>query len=301
MIQNSSTSLGPQEKSVPEAPAKDASPESVSVKPLPKLHSGITMADWEELFNAVKERLRLCAVERLASSSVQQRHDRERHGNTSVLECVAALEQLQTTISHELSRRQQLELEIFDAQTALAQTRAELLGIKDGERRARYLAMHDGLTALPNRSFFLERLEHALALAGPRRQSLAVLFLDLDEFKPINDTHGHATGDELLRIVAARLNQAVRAEDMVSRLGGDEFACLLGGLPNRGQLSHLAGKLIDAVSAPLTIGHLKFSIRPSVGIAMCPANGTTAEALLKNADAAMYQAKRHQTGHAFFD
>ena len=128
-----------------------------------------------------------------------------------------------------------------------------------------------------------------------------MLYLDLDGFKPINDIYGHATGDELLKIVAARLNQAVRSEDMVSRLGGDEFACLLSDLPSREQLSHMACKLFDAVSAPVKIGQLTLTVRPSIGMAMCHDDGATAEELIKNADVAMYRAKRQQSGYAFFD
>jgi diguanylate cyclase (GGDEF)-like protein len=128
-----------------------------------------------------------------------------------------------------------------------------------------------------------------------------VLYLDLDGFKPINDLHGHDAGDELLRIVAARLARSIRAEDMVCRLGGDEFACLLSDPLNRERLGHLACKLFDAVSAPLQLGPLKLTVRPSIGIAVCPTDGATTDALLKCADAAMYRAKRHQSGYAFFD
>jgi diguanylate cyclase (GGDEF)-like protein len=156
---------------------------------------------------------------------------------------------------------------------------------------ARHLAFHGSLTSLPNRDFFRERLDHALAHAEPERQVLALLYFDVDGFKPINDAHGHDAGDELPRIVAARLTRAARAEDLVGRLGGDEFACLLGGLAGR---EHV-------VSAPIQIGKLELSVRPSIGIAMCTAHGVTAEALLKSADSAMYHAKRHQTGYAFFD
>ena len=128
-----------------------------------------------------------------------------------------------------------------------------------------------------------------------------MLYLDLDDFKKVNDTHGHAVGDELLRVVAARLSRSVRADDVVSRLGGDEFACLLGDLPAREQLSHLACKVLDAVAAPCQIGPLRLHIRPSIGIAVCPSDGETADLLLEHADAAMYNAKRHRSGYAFFD
>ena len=268
--------------------------------PLPSgLGGNVAIADWDELLNAVKARLRLSVEEPLGAPE----QGREPAGQTrsSVLDCVAALDQLQTTLLHELGRRQQLELEVFDGQTALAQARAELVGTQAGERRARHSALHDSLTSLPNRSFFGERLASELAHPEPQRRMVAVLYLDLDGFKPINDAHGHQAGDELLRIVAARLSRAVRAEDMVSRLGGDEFACLLAELPGREQLGHLACKLFDAVSAPIKIGALKLSVRPSIGIAVCPGDGATAEALLKSADAAMYRAKRDGSGYAFFD
>lgn len=220
---------------------------------------------------------------------------------TDVLDCAAQLDQLQVTLAHELALRQQLELAVFDAQTALAQARAELVGTQAGERHARHLARHDSLTALPNRGFFGERLAQALAAAAPRRRALAVMYLDLDDFKPINDAYGHATGDEVLRIVAARLSRTVRSEDTVGRLGGDEFACLLEGLQCRVQLDHLACKVFDAVAAPCKIGMHQLRVRASIGIAMCPEDGLDADALLRNADAAMYNAKRQQSGYSFFD
>ena len=268
--------------------------------PLPSFPSDVAIKDWDELLSAVKTRLKLTAGELPVATPELETHDTSSGVRASVLECVAALDQLQTTLTHELGRRHQLELEVFDAQSALAQACTELAGTQAGERRARHLALHDGLTSLPNRSFFRERLDRALAHAEPHPQALAVLYFDLDGFKAINDAHGHDAGDELLRIVAARLARAVRAEDVVGRLGGDEFACLLADLPSREQLSHLACKLYDAVSTPFQLGKLKLTIRPSIGIAMCPDHGATSEALLKNADTAMYHAKRHQSGYAFF-
>lgn len=211
------------------------------------------------------------------------------------------LDQLQTALAHERYRRRQLEREVYVVRAALEQVRADLVGTQAGERRARHLALHDGLTSLPNRSFFRQRLDQALAgveLPGP---ALAVLYLDLDGLKQINDAHGHHAGDKLLKIVAARLARAVRAEDMMSRLGGDEFACLLVDYLKREQLSHLARKFFNMVSAPLKIGRLEIVVRPSIGIAICPADGVTSEALLRSADAAMYHAKRQQIGYAFFD
>jgi diguanylate cyclase (GGDEF)-like protein len=267
----------------------------------PGLPADMADCDWDDLFHAVKARLRLTVdpgFDRARDSAPQALADRVRVG---VLECVAALDQLHLTLNREAARREWLEREVADAQSALARACAELVGTQAGERRARYLAAHDSLTSLPNRRLFRERLDQALADAGSAQEPLAVLYLDLDGFKPINDSHGHQAGDELLRIVAARLTRAVRAEDMVSRIGGDEFACLIVGMSSREHLSHLACKLLDAVSAPSKVGAFEFSVRPSIGITMYPADGTTTEALLKAADAAMYRAKRQQTGYAFFD
>lgn len=216
-------------------------------------------------------------------------------------ECDPVLMTLQTTLAAETARRRQLEREIVGMRSALRQAHTALAGTQAGERHARHLALHDGLTSLPNRRFFLQRLNLALASVSPLHPALAVLYLDLDDFKPVNDLYGHDAGDELLRIVAARLAHAVRAEDMMSRIGGDEFACLLTDVPNAQQLSLLATKLFDTVSAPLALGRVTLRIRPSIGIATYPADGQSADALLRSADAAMYRAKRQRSDYAFCD
>lgn len=263
--------------------------------------SNSLVGHWELLMGAVTARLRDTVGVSWASAAAPRSPQAVAQVQASVRECAAALDQLKGAMQQELQRCHVLERQLGLANEALAQAKADLLGTQDGERRARHLALHDGLTELPNRSFFRERLDQALAPAAAPGPALALLYLDLDGFKPINDMHGHEAGDALLRIVAARLSRAVRAEDMVGRLGGDEFGCLLGGLLNREQLGQLACKLFDAVSAPLCIGELQLTVRPSIGIAVCPGDGATAEQLLKHADAAMYRAKRHRSGYAFFD
>jgi len=254
------------------------------------------IADWDILFNAVQARLRMCVGAPTGSAEgVLLR--------TQVLECVTAMEQLQQARQLERGRVEQLEREVIEVRLALAEAhtdaQAELRGTRASERQARHLSLHDSLTLLPNRSYFRERLEHALLHLSPTEPMLALLYLDLDGFKAINDSHGHEVGDELLRIMATRLNHLVRSEDMVSRLGGDEFACLLAGAADRPQLAHLATKLYDAVAAPLRIGVLRLSVRASIGIAIFPQDGEDAVALLKSANLAMYCAKREQTRYAF--
>lgn len=265
-----------------------------STRPLSTRRSSadISNEDRDLLFGAITARLR---------SSVAQASDGPGSLHATVLECVQALEQLQTTVVQERGYSRRIERELVEARSALAHTRQELLGTQAGERHARHLAQHDSLTALPNRSLFHTRLADALQTDDHHAPALAVLFLDLDGFKPINDRHGHDTGDEMLRIVAQRLSRNIRAGDLVCRFGGDEFACLLANPMGREQLSQLAAKLFDAVSAPLKVGALELTVRPSIGIAVCPDDGHTAAMLLKRADTAMYDAKRRQMGYAFFD
>ena len=276
--------------------------DSTGAQRLPPSAADVAAApnpDWDVLFNAVTARLRgiAGALEALPGPAGLPQHARSR-----VLECAEALDQLHETMSRQQAVQRALQQQLDSVHGDLAQTRATLAD-------TRHSALHDALTTLPNREHFRDVLGRALmkteqALPNERpskRPSLALLYLDLDGFKPINDQHGHAVGDRLLRIVAARLARAVRAGDCVGRMGGDEFACLLGGIDDRQQLSHLACKLFDTVSAPLQIGKLQLTVRPSIGIAICPTDGGTAETLLKRSDAAMYRAKRAQSGYAFFE
>lgn len=252
--------------------------------------------DWVALFDAVKRRLK-GAVD--TTQHPQWNEQVQSWLRSLVRDCEAALDQLQMALEQEHARRWQLEVSAFDARTDLAQLRAELAGSRASELRARHQALHDSLTALPNKHFFCQRLVQALEAATLQRSSLAVFFVDLDGFKAVNDAHGHAAGDELLSIIAARLMRAIRADDMVGRIGGDEFACLLMDIRDRQQLSRLACKVYDTVSAPVKLGELVISVRPSIGVAVFPECGQTSEMLLQSADKAMYQAKRGQTGYAF--
>ena len=271
----------------------------MSTNPTPP--PGVAIADWDDLFSAVKARLKLTVDEWVTASAAANPRGAAARVREGVLECAGALDQLHATLAHEAARRQRLELEIFDTQVALAQARAELAETRAAEQRALHAGSHDALTLLPTRGFFRDRLHHVLARAEPRPQAVTVLYLDLDGLKPISEVHGHDTGDELLRIVAARMARTVRSDAIVGRLGGDEFAFLLTEVPSRERLSHLACSLLEAVSAPLKIGELELRVRPSIGIVTYPTDGTTAEALLKTADAAMVLAKHSPTGYAFFD
>jgi diguanylate cyclase (GGDEF)-like protein/PAS domain S-box-containing protein len=162
---------------------------------------------------------------------------------------------------------------------------------KQAEERIQYLATHDALTGLPNRVIFSELLNHAIGAARRKACSLALLFVDLDRFKVINDTLGHQAGDGLLKDVAAQLKRCVRAADVVARLGGDEFVVLLEEGADANAAQAVARKLLEALARPIAVEGTDCRVTASIGIAMFPGDGQDEGALMKSADIAMYQAK----------
>jgi diguanylate cyclase (GGDEF)-like protein len=199
-------------------------------------------------------------------------------------ESVVLLERLSSDISHALTalagikKRQQMEDEI------------------------RHLAYFDSLTGLPNRRMLLDRLDQSLLRAKRYESALAILFLDLDNFKAINDSLGHDVGDELLKAVSVRLSACVRTRDTVSRHGGDEFIILLPEIAHPGDAALVAEKIIATINAPVQIGDNTLTVSTSIGIAVYPINGAhTVQELLKIADSAMYAAKdAGRNGYRFF-
>lgn len=172
---------------------------------------------------------------------------------------------------------------------------------KEAEARIQFLAHHDTLTGLPNRVLLMDRLEFILASARRRGSKVGILFLDLDNFKTVNDSLGHAAGDALLRLVASRIEGIVRSVDVVSRLSGDEFLVVLPDLETEQSTVAVAEKLIAAVSEPVQLEGQALSVSPSIGVAVFPRDGATADTLIKNADAAMYLAKdRGRSNFQFF-
>lgn len=163
----------------------------------------------------------------------------------------------------------------------------------------RHAAFHDALTGLPNRALFDNRLEQGLAHAKRQGWTLAVMFIDLDNFKQVNDDHGHDVGDEVLTTIAERLKQSTREDDTVCRHGGDEFLFLISGITEDGVILQIAEKIALSIQEPchLTIG--EFIIKPSIGIAIFRQDGNTAEELIKNADTAMYEAKKTKVDFVF--
>jgi diguanylate cyclase (GGDEF)-like protein/PAS domain S-box-containing protein len=174
---------------------------------------------------------------------------------------------------------------------------------KKSEQRIAFMAHHDGLTGLPNRLSIMEKIEDAIAQYGRRGDSFAVLLLDLDRFKHVNDTLGHAVGDALLRETAVRLKASLRETDVLARLGGDEFAIVQDGDNNqRESASALADRIIDIISKTFNLDGNEINIATSIGIALAPEHAMNAEALMKMADLALYRAKSAgRNGYRFFD
>ncbi len=178
---------------------------------------------------------------------------------------------------------------------------ADITAVKRYREQLEYQAHHDPLTGLANRGLLRERLHQAIAQAERQQRALALMFIDLDDFKLINDSMGHSVGDELLKLAAQRLHACVRDEDTVARLGGDEFVLLLVDQEGERSVSHAVERLREAMSQPYRVLGKEFVLTCSVGVALFPADGRDVETLLKHADAAMYRAKAlGRNAHHFF-
>jgi len=201
--------------------------------------------------------------------------------------------------SHRAKMRDLLD-EMNALRVAMKKVEAELAATRYKEAVSRHLATHDMLTGLPNRRFFqgcLEQILHPGPLPPPK---LALLYIDLNEFKAVNDSLGHVMGDRLLKIAANRLKHSIRKDDMLFRLGGDEFGCLLNGMDDRREVTRVASKAFKVLGAPLRLGNARRTISASIGIALSPADATTPSLLVQHADAAMYFAKKHRTPFTFY-
>lgn len=202
-----------------------------------------------------------------------------------VRQCVDDLQLMNTSLAEEIAERKNLEQKLSDSEAQVA--------------KHYYMAFHDSITGLANRALFNDRLEKTLIQARRHKRSFAIMFIDINNFKTINDTCGHDMGDKVLRIVGQRLEACVRKEDTASRAGGDEFQCLLLEVNADVAIANIAQSMIDCISETCGLMGIMCAVRPSIGIAICPRDGITAEMLLKNADMAMYQAKAQGIGYCF--
>lgn len=179
----------------------------------------------------------------------------------------------------------------------------QLAAAEEQEKGSRNAALHDKLTALPNRALFNDRLEHGIAQAKRHQWILAVMFVDLNKFKSINDAYGHQAGDAVLQTIATRLKRTTRNADTISRFGGDEFLCVLTQLHEQNEIAMIAAKILKAIQAPCDLRVGDAIVNPclgaSIGISVFPKDGASAAALIKRADEAMYGAKESKSGFAF--
>jgi len=183
--------------------------------------------------------------------------------------------------------------ELVDANNSLCHEIDERLR---AEKQIRYIANHDSLTDLPNLVLFEDRLKQLFVQAERRREKVALMFLDLDQFKVVNDSLGHQIGDRLLLKVAKRLKSSIRAEDSVARFGSDEFVLCFPARDCRDEVSTIAGKLIESISRPFKINELDLHVGASIGVAVYPDDGSDADTLMRNAGTAMYHAKQFGRG-----
>jgi diguanylate cyclase (GGDEF)-like protein/PAS domain S-box-containing protein len=191
-------------------------------------------------------------------------------------------------VIRDITRRKQLEEELRQKAAELVRSNAEL---QQSEKRFRHLAYHDTLTGLPNRELFQERLHQAIQWAQTRSQQVALLFLDLDGFKQINDSYGHDIGNLLLKVVASRLTGCLRSSDTVARWGGDEFVILLLAIASTQDITRVAEKILYTLSQEVVLEDKRIPISTSIGISIYPHDTENVDCLLKEADLAMYRAK----------
>ena len=209
------------------------------------------------------------------------------------------LHQVTETLAKGVEDLKRVELALASSKRALARSESSLADSQEEERRSRLLALHDAATGLPNRNLFDDRLAQAIALAERNHWAQAVMFLDLNRFKPINDEHGHAAGDFVLKEVAYRLLQNARDEDTVCRNGGDEFLYLLVNPQGQENVARIASNILTNIARPMTLNGLDLRVGVGVGIALFPDSAATGAELIAHADAAMYSAKRKGLGYDY--
>lgn len=280
------------DKATPSSPATDATP---------------TLARALDQSEQVKVKVEECVVD-LASvnvvlkqevksgvplRSVEEALERSEQVENKVQECVAELEQVNDSLAEEIDERRLLEAQLENSTSELRASRVR-------ERRSRHDSHHDKLTGLPNMTLFVDRLESAIVQAARHEWRVAVLFLDLDRFKSVNDTHGHDIGDRVLEMIGLRLQQFTRAGDTVARRSGDEFLVVMLEAKDEATVGGFARQLLDVVAKPCQIGELDISVIPSIGVAIYPDDGLTANDLLRSADKAMYASKKQREGAVMY-
>lgn len=215
---------------------------------------------------------------------------------SSVKQVASDLDEVNEMLESGITELRTTELALAETRSALEDAETGLGVAQEAEQAALRRALHDAATGLPNRVLFDDRMSTAITMADRHNWTLAVIFIDLDKFKSVNDQHGHPVGDEVLKEVARRLAQHTREEDSVCRNGGDEFLLLLINPQGVDNVLRIASILNAAIAAPIVADGVSLTVQASLGIACFPLHGRSGDELVKRADAAMYQAKRAASG-----
>jgi diguanylate cyclase (GGDEF)-like protein len=251
----------------------------------------------------VKDLVEECAEELSSINTVLKQEFVDRDPLPEVENALEKSETVESKVQEAAEELSVVNLALEDEVRERQMLEHQLAAVREQEEAARHAAFHDPLTGLPNRVLFNDRLEHGLTQAKRHGWILAVMFVDLDDFKSINDSYGHDVGDSVLQTISQRLKENTRADDTVSRHGGDEFLYLLMEIRDERDIMLIAEKIITAIQEPCDIRIrdlvISPSISPSIGISIFPKDGTTADALIKSSDKAMYRAKRTRSGYAF--
>jgi len=232
-------------------------------------------------------------VESTPPAKVERALRKSESVEVKVQEAARELATVNDALGREVSERHHLESQLAASAVALSKSQAEV-------QSSREEALHDAVTGLPNLTLFNDRLRSAIAQSERHAWRIAVMFIDLDGFKAVNDRHGHAAGDRVLQLVAERLLAIVRKGDTVCRRSGDEFLFLMLEAKDDDAVRTLAGRVAAKVGEPCDLDGAQVTVSASIGVALYPQDGQLPDDLLKNADAAMYAAKSQKTGVAFF-
>ena len=266
------------------------------INPLKSSKSLSKVIDKNEL---IKEMVQVCADDLSTINSVLQEELAVTDPDTPVKQALkqnsSVENKVQSAVDELNSVNNALKEELREREI-IEQTLEEVMAAKDIATQA---SLHDSLTGLPNRVLFYDRLEHGLEQAKRHRWNLAVMFIDIDKFKQINDEYGHEVGDRVLLMLANRLKENTRSDDTVCRYGGDEFLYLLLEVKSERTITNIIKKLMVVLEMPCIVAGLELMVKASIGVSMYPKNGSNKEDLIKFADEAMYAAKQNKVGFAF--
>ena len=285
MDKNKAAGLNKLDKSIPanHVPLKRVLDQSEEIQE--------SVKDAADQLSSVNLALKQEDKDNLPSQSIQEVVTQNEEVEQKLVKAADDLHAVNGELAKAVAERIEIESELVNKKNDLSEVYAALSKAQSQEEEAIHIGLHDALTGLPNRLLFEQRLDYGLIQSKRHGWKLAIMFIDLDKFKNINDTYGHQIGDKVLMLVANRLNVFVRGEDTVSRWGGDEFVCILINVNLEADVISLAKKIVDHIAEECEFDGVILSISATIGIAIYPQDGETANILFKNVDRAMYKSK----------